>query len=129
MTIIPLNNQTMGFDSEVYNKILREREAAQQERDKMEEMAKKREKAEKPFWNELKKLRKDELERLLTDENFVKHCNDYKKKGWLTKEYYIQKPAARCGYDEIDLVSMYGSSDYKEKVKVVHDTIDSLIVY
>ena len=116
MTIIPINNETMGFSPEEFEKIQRanaEYRKAQEERKKLD---KKYNKAVKPFTDGLESLRAEEIKRLLSsNRKFIKYCEVGHDTGTLTKDYHIQRATGACGYEDIDLVYEYGSKEYKSK--------------
>ena len=85
MRQIPLNNETMGFNQEVYFDILKQREAILKAE---EENKKKREeylKLTEPFRKELENLRKEELEKLLSNKKFIKYCKKWNRRWYCNK--------------------------------------------
>lgn len=121
---IPLNNETMGFNQEVYFDILKQREAILKAE---EENKKKREeylKLTEPFRKKLENLRKEELEKLLSNKKFIKYCKNGIEDGTVTKDYHIQRFSGGCGIEDIDLIYEYGSKKYKKKVKEIIDKIN-----
>lgn len=138
MEPIPINSQTMPlpFDSETYINLLKDIEREREEKLKRLKEKNKRDKQlrklQKPFYDELVKLRKEELERLLqSDKKFIKRCEESKKNGHLTKDYYEKqlKESGRCGgYYEItiDLVLEYSSKEYKNKRNELLDKINNI---
>lgn len=116
MTIIPYNNETTGFSLEAFKRS--QEEYAERQR-ALEELKKKERiynKEVKPFKDELKKLKKEELEKLKTNSKFLKRCEKDRKEGILGKDYYEHYSTGGCGYESIDLVYHYGSDEYKKRV-------------
>lgn len=127
MEPIPLNNETMKFNSEVYLNILKQRELEIKSEEEHKRKWKEYEKLIKPFRNEIENLRKEELEKLKTNSDFVKRCEIAKKNKWLTEDFHEQYMTGGCGgYVNIDLINEYGSNEYKKKVKEIHKKIGQI---
>jgi len=126
MTIIPYNNETTGFTIENFKKSQEEyaalRKAEEERKKKMDNYNK----AVKPFKDELKKLKVEELEKLKSNKKFIKRCEKDRKEGILGNDYYEHYSTGGCGYESIDLVYHYGSDEYKEKVSELEYQISKL---
>jgi len=126
MNPIPLNNETMGFNQEVYFDILKQREAILKAE---EESKKKRQeylKLTRPLRKELEDLRKEEIKKLVSNKRFIRYCKIGEETGSLTKDYHIQRFTGGCGFEDIDLVYEYGSKEYKKKVKEIINKINQI---
>ena len=123
---IPLNNETMGFNQEVYFDILKQREAILKAEEENKKKRKEYLKLTEPLRKELENLRKEELEKLLLNKKFIRYCKIEKENGNLTKDYHIQRCTGGCGFEDIDLVYEYGSKEYKKKVKEIINKINQI---
>lgn len=120
MKRIPLNNFTMGWSHDTYQKLLHIRECEEKERQEQEERNRLFEKAAEPYRKELKRLRDEEISKLLNKRKFRKRLIQEELLGHLTgknisDDYIIEYPNAGCGYTRIDLIQEYGSKEYKEE--------------
>lgn len=116
MSIIPLNNQTMGFSLEAFEKIQKENAEYRKSVEERKKLDKKYNEAVKPFTDELASLRADEVKKLLSlNEKFIRMTKVGHDTGTLTKDYHIQRATGGCGFEDIDLVYEYGSKEYKNK--------------
>lgn len=123
---IPLNNETMGFNQEVYFDILKQREAILKAEEENKKKRKEYLKLTEPLRKELENLRKEELEKLLLNKKFIRYCEIGKESGTLTKNYHIQRCTGGCGFEDIDLIYEYGSKEYKKKVKEIINKINQI---
>ncbi len=126
MNPIPLNNETMGFNQEVYFDILKQREYILKAEEENKKKRKEYLKLTEPFRKELENLRKEELEKLLSNKKFIQYCKIAEESGILTKDYHIQRFTGGCGYEDIDIVYEYGSKEYKKKVKEIINKINQI---
>lgn len=116
MNIIPLNNQTMGFSLEAFEKIQKENAEYRKSVEERKKLDKEYNKAVKPFTDELESLRAEEVKKLLSlNEKFIQMTKVGHDTGVLTKDYHIQRSTGGCGFEDIDLVYEYGSKEYKNK--------------
>jgi len=126
MNPIPLNNETMGFNQEVYLDILKQREDILKAEEENKKKRKEYLKLTEPLRKELENLRKEELEKLVLNKKFIRCCKIGKECGSLTKDYHIQRATGGCGFEDIDLVYEYGSKEYKKKVKEIINKINQI---
>lgn len=126
MNPIPLNNETMGFNQEVYFDILKQREDILNTEEENKKKRKEYLKLTEPFRKELENLRKEELEKLLLNKKFIRYCKIGKESGFLTKDYHVQRSTGGCGFEDIDLIYEYGSKEYKKKVKEIINKINQI---
>ena len=127
MNTIPLNNETMGFNQEVYFDILKQREAILKAEEEDKKKRKEYLKLTEPLRKELENLRAEEVKKLLSlNEKFIQMTKVGHDNGTLTKDYHIQRCTGGCGFEDIDLVYEYGSKEYKKKVKEIINKINQI---